>query len=285
MKALRIGVASGKGGTGKTTIAVSLAQALARSGEEVAFVDCDVEEPNGHIFLRPQIIESREVAVRVPVIDHDRCTGCGKCREICKYNAIAVVKEKAIVFEDLCHSCGGCALVCPENAISEKEKAIGTVERGKSEEIAFARGVLNVGEPSPTGLIKAVKKSLKRGITIFDSPPGTSCPVIATVKDCDYCVLVTEPTPFGLYDLDLMVAVAEELDLRSGIVINKDTAWGKEVEKYARGKNIPILMKIPLKREIASMYSKGISLCDGDRHWQQEFENLYMRIIELCKHQ
>lgn len=283
----RIAVASGKGGTGKTTVAVALALALSKKERLLQFVDCDVEEPNADLLLKPELASEEPVEISIPVVDETKCTGCGKCKEICEYNAVAVVKDKALIFENLCHGCGGCSLVCPENAISEKKKKIGTVSVGRKDGILFLKGTLDVGEPMATPVVRAVKSRARNDVlTILDAPPGTACPVIATVKDCDYCVLVTEPTPFGLYDLDLMLRVVRQLGIPAGIVINKDDDWSVNIEAYASGKAIPVLMKIPFSREIATLYSKGIPLNQADRTWNEEFHRLYGKVEnEICQNQ
>jgi MinD superfamily P-loop ATPase len=277
----QIAVASGKGGTGKTTVAVGLALAISGKIDGFEFVDCDVEEPNADILLRPTFTESRTVTISIPKVDLDRCTGCGKCKEVCQYNAVAVVKGEALIFENLCHGCGGCMLACPENAITEEAKPIGTIDTGSLDGMRFLRGLLNVGEPMATPIIRALKTEASKDLlTILDAPPGTACPVIATVKDCGFCILVTEPTPFGLYDLDLMVKVIRELGVPGGIVINKDDAWSTNIEKYASANDLPILMRIPFSRDIAADYSKGIPLNRTDPSWDERFLDLYMRIAE-----
>jgi MinD superfamily P-loop ATPase len=283
----RIAVASGKGGTGKTTVAVALALALMKRGRAVQVVDCDVEEPNADILLKPDLTGEEPVEISIPEVDEARCTGCGKCKEICRFNAVAVVKGKVLIFDNLCHACGGCRLVCPEGAISEKKKAIGTLATGQRDGIVFLKGTLNVGEPMATPVVRAVKSRARKDLlTILDAPPGTACPVIATVKGCDYCLLVTEPTPFGLYDLDLMLRVVKQLGVPAGIVINKDDDWSVNIEEYASKHNIPVLMKIPFSREVAELYSRGIPLNETDQTWDEEFHRLYAKVEnEICQNQ
>jgi MinD superfamily P-loop ATPase len=271
----RIAVASGKGGTGKTTVAVSLALALGQRRERVQFLDCDVEEPNAGLFLKPTIEATSEVIVNVPIADAERCTGCGKCAEVCQFNALAVVSGKVLVFENLCHSCGGCTFICPAGAITEGPRRIGAIERGAVANIAFMGGRLDIGEPKATPLVRALKSMADKSVlTIMDSPPGTGCPVVETVRDCDYCVLVTEPTPFGLFDLKLMVEVLEVLGIPSGIVINRDDGDGRIIEDFARDKRIPVLMRIPLSREIAGPLSRGVPLVEADPSYIEEFLRL-----------
>jgi len=201
---MKIAFASGKGGTGKTTVATNLALLISRAGKKVQYVDCDVEEPNGHIFLKPAVEQTQAVTVGVPEVDLDKCTGCGKCGEICQYSAIVAFKKNVLTFEQLCHSCGGCMLVCPAEAIKEKQKEIGFIDRGASNGVGFVQGRLNIGDVRSPALIRYVKQTVvDEGTVIIDAPPGTSCPVIEAVKGVDFVLLVTEPTPFGLNDLNL----------------------------------------------------------------------------------
>ena len=275
-----IAVASGKGGTGKTTVAVALALALSREVQRLQFLDCDVEEPNADLLLKPRFERTKGVTLAIPKIDLSKCTGCGRCREVCEYNAVAVVSGKAMIFENLCHACGGCTLACPDGAICEKEKVIGSIDFGSRNGLDHLRGVLNVGEPMATPVIRALRAEASDQVTtILDAPPGTACAVIATVRDCDYCILVTEPTPFGLYDLRLMVDVVKALGIPAGIVINKDGPWSTHVERYAAASDIPVLMRIPFSKDIAALYSRGIPLNDADEQWDKDFLNLY-RFIE-----
>jgi MinD superfamily P-loop ATPase len=279
-----IAVASGKGGTGKTTVAAALALSLREAVSRVRFMDCDVEEPNAAVLLKPDIEGDAPVILRTPRVEPARCSGCEQCRQICAFNAIAVVNRQALIFDNLCHSCGGCILACPEDAISEVDRTIGKIEFGRRDNIEFARGVLNVSEPMATPIIRALKARGNGGggddrdLTIIDAPPGTACPVIATVKDCDYCILVTEPTPFGIYDLDLMYQVVTELGIPAGIVVNKDDGDGLEIEAYAGDNDIPILMRIPLRRDIAVHYSRGVPLVEVDERWGGEFRAMYEKI-------
>jgi MinD superfamily P-loop ATPase len=279
VKNFKIAVASGKGGTGKTAVAVSLALALGSQGRQIQLLDCDVEEPDASLFLRPTLEKSREVTVPVPSIDSGRCTGCGECEEACQFNALAIISGKVLNFENLCHGCGGCIFICPADAIKEKQRRIGTVERGAVGSITLLSGFLDIGEPKATPLVRALKSMASaEAPAIRDSPPGTGCPVVETVKDCDYCVLVTEPTPFGLYDLNLMVSVLEVLGLPSGIVINCDDGASRIIDDYASRKHIPVLMRIPLKREIAEHLSRGIPMVEADGTWESEFLNLAEKI-------
>jgi len=271
-----ISVASGKGGTGKTTIAVNLALSLE---EKVEFLDCDVEEPNAHIFLKPEITYARSLSVLVPKVDEERCTHCGKCAEFCSYNALAVVKEKVLFFPELCHNCGGCSIVCPEKAIKEVNRPKGVVEEGTSDSILFIQGKLNVGEAVSPPLIREVKKLARDDrVTIIDVPPGTSCPVIEAVKGSDFCILVTEPTPFGLNDLRLAVEVMRKLKIPFGVVINRADVGDKKVEEYCQNEKISILMRIPMDSRIAIAYSKGIPIVEEISEYKRKFRALYEQV-------
>ena len=270
-----ISVASGKGGTGKTTIAVNMALSLG----DAQLLDCDVEEPNVNIFLNAEIEKSEDVTVMIPKIDKEKCDYCGRCSEFCMYNALAVVPSDVLVFPELCHSCGGCELVCPQNAINWKKKSVGRIEHGVANGVDFYHGLLNVGEIQAIPVIKSLKKKVdKDKNVIFDAPPGTSCPVIETIGGSDYCILVTEPTPFGLHDLKLAVDVVRHLYIPFGVIINRDGVGDKKVELYCRTKKIPILMKIPHSEEIAQLYSKGIPFVGRLPAWREEFIKLFKQI-------
>ena len=261
---MKIAIASGKGGTGKTTVAVSLALTAGDTGR-VQYLDCDVEEPNGHIFLRPEIDWSREFTLEVPEVNEERCTYCGKCREICRFNAITVLGKTVMTFPDLCHSCGGCFLVCPEDAIESGSRTLGVVEKGQAGDVGFVHGRLRVGEAMAPPLIGAVKAEALEGddsLVILDAPPGTSCPVIETVKDADFTVLVTEPTPFGLNDLKLAVGMLRKLGRPFGVIINRAGLGFDDLEKWCGSEDIGIMLKIPFDRKIAEGYAAGTPLVE-----------------------
>lgn len=260
---LVVAIASGKGGTGKTTVATNLAWVLAESGEDVTYLDCDVEEPNGHIFLKPKIEKTVTVTTPVPLVDESKCTACGECRDICQYSAIILLKDTVLTFPNLCHGCGGCELVCPTGAITESGREVGIIEEGVSGGVRFVAGKLRVGEAMSPPLIRRVKEMIPRdGISIIDAPPGTSCPVIQSVKNVDFVVLVTEPTPFGLYDLRLAVDMLRALGIPFGVVVNRAGMGDGSVFDYCRDEDIRVLLEIPDDRRIAEAYSRGVLAVD-----------------------
>jgi MinD superfamily P-loop ATPase len=276
-----ISVASGKGGTGKTLVATSLALSL-QNRKPVQFLDCDVEEPDAHIFLKPSLNHKQAVSIPIPQVDEGKCTYCGKCAEVCAYNAIAVIGEKVLIFPELCHGCGACSYLCPEDALSEVNREVGVLEAGQSKGIQFIHGKLTVGEAMAPPIIREVKKHINRErLAIIDVSPGTSCPVVEAVRGSDFCLLVTEPTPFGLNDLALAVDMLNNLDIPCGVVINRDGAGDSKVEEYCHEKGIPILLRIPLKLEIAQLYSKGVTLVEGMPQWQGAFIKLYNDIEQI----
>jgi len=273
-----ISIASGKGGTGKTLVATSLALALSAE-HQVQLLDCDVEEPNDHIFLKPTFERQESAVIPVPIIDEQTCTHCGECARVCVYNALAVLKDLVMTFHELCHGCGACAYLCPEKAIREEPRSIGVIESATVKGIEFTQGVLNVGEAMAPPVIRQVKKHLQKdGVAIIDTSPGTSCPVIEAIKGSDFCLLVTDPTPFGLHDLELAVEAVHSLGIACGVMINRSGDNDAATEDYCREKNIPVLMKIPLDIEIARLYSKGIALVEGRPEWCQPFIDLYGEI-------
>ena len=271
-----ISVASGKGGTGKTTVATNLAWSV---GADVRLLDCDVEQPNAHLFIHPVFDRIQTITTPVPVVDSQKCTGCGECGELCEFKAITMVGDSVLVFEDLCHSCGGCMEVCPEDAISEKGRELGALERGHCNGIEFVHGKLRIGEAMSPPLIKAVLAHTDpAGINIVDAPPGTSCPVIETMKPADFVLLVTEPTPFGLYDLELAVEAVKTMDTPCGLVINRADAVDRQLHDYAAEENLPVLMEIPFERRIAEAYARGDMMVEVDPEWRDRFLDLYARI-------
>ncbi len=289
---MRIAIASGKGGTGKTTVATSLALSLAE-GAAVSpplYLDCDVEGPNGHLFLRPKLERRRDVTIQIPRVDAEKCTACGKCAEVCQYHAIVALGKQTLVFDQLCHGCGSCTLVCPEGAISEEPHAIGVLEAGPAAHgIQFARGVLDVGEPMATPAIRQLKRwaipasGADAGVVILDAPPGTSCPVVEAVRGADYLLLVTEPTPFGLHDLRLAVEAAKELGIPTGVVINRDGIGDAGVDAFCAAAGLPILLRVPFERAIAEGIAQGRTLVDIRPEYRARFQAMVAEIIRQIR--
>jgi len=277
-----ISVASGKGGTGKTTVATNMAVSL---GAGVRLLDCDVEEPNAHLFVSPVMEQSETVFTAVPEIDKDKCTLCRKCSDICRFNVIAIAGKTILTFPELCHSCGGCIAVCPEEgAITEVGRELGLLEQGVFDAGDFVHGRMRIGEAMSPPLIKKVRERIKPDqINIIDAPPGTSCPVITAMKDTDFVLMVTEPTPFGLHDLKLAVEAVKLLGIPHGLVINRSDMGNDDVWQYARTENLPILMEIPFDRAIAEAYSRGRLMVESMPEWKGKFQELFRRIEKLSK--
>ena len=274
-----ISIASGKGGTGKTTIATNLAVSLK---SDVQILDCDVEEPNSHLFIQPVIEEVKTITTPVPEVDMEKCSLCGKCGEICQFKAIVVIADTVLPFHELCHSCGGCMEVCPEKAITETGRELGVIEKGHRNGLEFVHGRLRVGEAMSPPLIKKVREYTRPGVlTIIDAPPGTSCPVIASMTGADFILLVTEPTPFGLHDLKLAVGAVKILGIPCGLVINRSDIGNDQVKVYAEQENIPVLMEIPFDRHIAEAYSRGKMIVEVMPEWEERFTKLYHQIKEI----
>ncbi len=290
---MRIAVASGKGGTGKTTVATSLALSLAAAVQAGAvalpplFLDCDVEAPNAHLFLAPALERRYEVGILIPQVDADKCSGCGKCAEVCQYHAIVVLGKKTLVFPQLCHGCGSCTLICPERAILETPNVMGVLEAGPAAAgITFARGVLNVGEPMAVPAIRQLKKWAQPAAgqdVIVDVPPGTSCPVVESVRGADFLLLVAEPTPFGLHDLRLAAEVARELAVPAGVVINRDRIGDAGVDEFCATAGLPILMRIPFERAIAGGIARGQTLLEIHPQYGPAFRQMYAEIVRLLQ--
>lgn len=273
---MKLAVASGKGGTGKTSLACALARAL---GPRAALLDCDVEEPDCALFLKPEITSETDFNVPVPVIDPAKCKGHARCQQVCAYNAIKVFGGKPFLFGHMCHSCGGCVLACPEKAISEEDHKAGTLRAGSVGGMFFADGLLKIGEASPVRLIKAVKKSAPPvGDVIIDCPPGTTCPMIAAVTGADFCLLVSEPTPFGLSDLKLAVEALEKLGVPHALVINRSDLGDGEMERWCGEKGLRILMKIPFDRKIAEAYSRGETMLGARPEYAEELKGLFEKL-------
>jgi len=275
-----VSVASGKGGTGKTSVAVNLALSVGN----VQLLDCDVEEPNAYLLLHPEMTKKEAVYTLIPKVDRTLCNTCGECTKFCQFNAIFVASENILVFPDLCSSCGGCAMICPKKAITWEKHKIGTLNFGVTDGVAIVYGELKVGKPMAVPVIKAVKKQIKEGgNVILDSPPGTSCPFVETVSGSDFCILVTEPTPFGLHDLKIAVEVLRKVNIPFGVVVNRADMGDKKVYEYCGKESIRILLEIPYERRIAELYSKGIPFSSEMPEWVDKFQMLYSKIKGLAK--
>lgn len=276
-----ISIASGKGGTGKTTVATNLAVSL---GHGVQLLDCDVEEPNAHLFIHPVFEKKEIITTGVPEVDETKCNLCGKCGEICQFKAIVVIGQTVLPFQELCHSCGGCMEVCPEHAIREGQRVLGEIELGRRNGLEFVHGRLRVGEAMAPPLIRKVRSFTHPDkTTIIDAPPGTSCPVITSMKDTDFVLLVTEPTPFGLHDVKLAVGAVRILGIPCGLVMNRSDMGDDRLREYAGTEGIPILMEIPFDRKIAESYSRGELLVDVRPEWREKFTRLYEKIKAIVK--
>ncbi|MBN1304205.1 MAG: ATP-binding protein [Anaerolineales bacterium] len=278
-----IAVASGKGGTGKTTVATSLARSLDVQGASLLFLDADVEAPNSHLFLKPEIEHTRDVGVRIPEVNQEICSLCGKCAEVCQYHAIAVLGKKVLVFPQLCHSCGSCTLMCPEGAISEKQNVIGVLEHGPAQDgFRYFRGVMNVGEPMALPIVRLLKQwageSDESQVVVIDAPPGTSCPMVEAVCGADFLLLVTEPTPFGLHDLKLALQIAAKFTIPVGVIINRDGLGYQGVDEFCAEAGLSIIIRIPFDRSIAEGTARGRTLLDIYPSYKTAFQNLFKEI-------
>ncbi|VAW41694.1 MinD superfamily P-loop ATPase containing an inserted ferredoxin domain [hydrothermal vent metagenome] len=275
-----ISIASGKGGTGKTTIAANLAFSLPKA----RILDCDVEEPNVHLFLKPELDFRQEIGTAIPQIDEKLCDGCRKCVDICRFRALTMIGSRVLTFPEMCHSCGGCFEVCPRGAVTETSRQLGIIEGGRRDNITFFHGLLRVGESMAPPLIKKVRSFCEPDeINIIDAPPGTSCPVIMATKDSDFVILVTEPTPFGLHDLKLAVEAMKLLGVPMGLVINRADMGDDKVARYAEAEQIPLLMSVPFKREIAAAYSRGELFAETFPEWQERFREMFAEIAAIIE--
>jgi MinD superfamily P-loop ATPase len=278
---MKIAVASGKGGTGKTLVAVSLACSLAPEDTTV-LLDCDVEAPNAHLFVQPTLGEPVQVSKRIPVVDEQRCTGCGACSDACEFGAIARIGDRVMVFDELCHGCGRCGLVCPSDAIEEADHPLGTIERGCAGPLAFGHGRLHIGEAMASPIIAELKDGTpEHDWVILDAPPGTACPVVTTLHGVDAVLLVTEPTPFGLHDLRAAVEVIRTLHLPAGVVINRDGTGDDDVERFCGNEGLPVFLRIPFDRRIAETGADARILVDALPEWRSRFVELAVQVKEL----
>lgn len=271
---MKIAILSGKGGTGKTLLSVNLAAAA----KKAVYLDCDVEEPNGHLFLKPVDNKKKDINVLMPVVDNDLCDGCKKCVDFCAFNALAYAGGELMIFEKICHSCGGCKLVCPQGAISEKERSIGTVEKGVSDDIVIYTGMLDPGEASGTMIIESLLEEVKddKGLVFIDAPPGSACVVMESIKDADYCVLVAEPSIFGAHNLEMVHELVELFKKPFGVVLNKCTEKENPSEKYCKENGIKILGKIPFSYELGGLTSAGKIAANEN----EEFGELFLALLK-----
>lgn len=270
---LKIAVLSGKGGTGKTLISVNLAAVI----KDSTYIDCDVEEPNGHLFFRPKEITSKDIPVKIPIVDQDLCNGCRTCVNFCKFNALAYIKNKLIVFDDICHSCGGCMLLCPQKAISEREKVIGRVEEGTSEGVYVITGILNTGEASGVPIIKSIlDRNTNKGASIIDCPPGSACVVMESIKDADYCILVAEPTIFGVHNLNMVYDLVKLFNKPHGVILNKCLGGKNPAEEFCWEKGIKVLGKIPFDNDLGTLNSNAIIASRESK----EYKEMFLELLE-----
>lgn len=269
---MKIAVLSGKGGTGKTLVSVNLAAAA----EKAVYIDCDVEEPNGHLFFKPKDIKSEKVSIRIPVVDEKLCNGCRKCVDFCQFNALAYISNKLKLFNEVCHSCGGCVMICPQKALSEKEKTIGEVQKGTSENVKVYTGILNTGQASGVPIIKKLLDSSRaeEGMTFIDCPPGSACIVMESIKDADYCILVAEPTLFGVHNLNMVYELVRIFGKKHGAVLNKSLEGDNPAEKFCIEKGIKILGKIPFDNELGKLNSEAKILVRENKKYNELFSSL-----------
>lgn len=277
---MTIACASGKGGTGKTTIATNLAVMLARRAR-VQLLDCDVEEPNSHLFLHPQEVLEIEVQVPVPDVDESLCSRCGRCADSCRFNAISLLGDYVLVFSELCHSCGVCSYVCRDGAISEVHRTIGTIRRGRARDVDFVGGQLNVGEAIAVPVISRVKSEAnEESLVIIDVPPGATCPTVEAVRGVDLCLLVTEPTPFGFGDLEVAVGMCRELGVPVAVIINRCDLGDDRTVRYCAEESIPVLAQLPWDRDLATAYARGRLIIDESPRWEETFSVMTEKVMQ-----
>lgn len=274
---MRLAVLSGKGGTGKTLVSVNLACVAPNA----TYVDCDVEAPNGHLFLKPQNLVTQPVTVNVPLVDPSKCTGCRRCVDFCHYNALALLKKKLIIFYEICHSCAGCVLLCPEHALSKTQRPIGVVESGISGGVTVVTGRLNTGEVSGVPIIKELMTRLPdQGLTIIDCPPGSACSVMESIRKADFCLLVAEPTLFGAHNLEMVYNLVTLFKKPFGVVLNKCLPGENPSAQLCREKGLDILAKIPYDSELGQINASGLVAARESKAFSHLFGNLLRRIEE-----
>jgi len=281
---MRIAVLSGKGGTGKTLVSVNLAAVA----EEAIYIDCDVEEPNGHLFFKPEDVEKDEVAVKIPYVDEQLCNGCRICVDFCKFNALAYINGKLKIFDEVCHSCGGCVLLCPVKALTERDKAIGKMQTGISDHVTVNTGILNPGEASGVPIIKKLLKEdklKKENLTLIDCPPGSACIVMESIKDADYCVLVAEPTLFGVHNLNMVYELVKLFGKPHGAVLNKCLDGENPAEKFCIEKGIKILDRIPFDNELGNLNSNARIAVRENEKYKTMFSSLLQKVTEEVQHE
>jgi|SRR5665648_6885 len=280
---MKIAVLSGKGGTGKTLVSVNLA-AVAK---ESIYIDCDVEEPNGHLFFKPKDIESERISIKIPYVNETACNGCRKCGDFCKFNALAYINSKLLVFDEVCHSCGGCVLICPEKALTEKDKFIGEVQRGVSENVTVITGMLNTGEASGIPIIKNILDDIPtdKGFAFIDCPPGSSCIVMESIKDADYCIFVAEPTLFGVHNLNMVYDLVTLFNKPHGVVLNKCLKGENPAENFCKEKGIQILGKIPYNNELGTLNSDALISVRENKKYHALFSNLLQTVTKEVQHE
>lgn len=279
---MKFAVLSGKGGTGKTLVSVNLA-AVAKDS---VYVDCDVEEPNGHLYFKPTEIETETVAIKIPIVDEDLCLGCRKCVDFCKFNALAAIFNKLLVFDDICHSCGGCIMLCPSNALTEKDKVIGEIKTGISEEVKVISGILNTGEASGIPIIKDLMKKTanEKRMTLIDCPPGSTCIVMESIQDADYCILVAEPTVFGLHNLQLVLQLVKLFNKPYGVVINKCMESENLIQTFCIENKIKVLSKIPFESDLGAINSDGEIAAKSEKY-NGLFSELLQAVVKEVEHE
>ncbi len=281
---MRIAVLSGKGGTGKTLVSVNLA-AVAKTS---VYIDCDVEEPNGHLFFKPEYVQEEGIPVKIPKVNNELCNGCRKCVDFCKFNALVYIKNKLIVFDEICHSCGGCVMLCPENALTEKEKVIGKFLKGASDQVLIYTGILNTGEASGIPIIKKLLAENKQEVhkqTFIDCPPGSACIVMESIRDADYCILVAEPTLFGVHNLNMVYELVKLFHRPFGVVLNKCLKEENPAEKFCLEKNIKILGRIPFENELGILNSNAEIAVNKNEKYRELFSSLLNTVIKEVQHE
>lgn len=280
---MKIAVLSGKGGTGKTLVSVNLA---AVSGQAV-YVDCDVEEPNGHLFFKPQYLETEVVSIQIPQVDEILCSGCRKCVDFCNFNALAYIGTSLVIFEDICHSCGGCVTICTDNALSEKRKGIGEVKKGISDNVTVLSGMMNIGEASGIPIIKKLlhNQGFDDSLTVIDCPPGSACTVMESIKDADYCVLVAEPSIFGVHNLNLVVELVRLFKKPHGVILNKCLDGDNPSENYCKENGVNIIGSVSYEKELGTMNAVGLIAARENQHYREVFTELLHVIVEEARNE